>query len=214
VSSPGAGGEDSHRGIAAAITEVSERASSLVREEIELAKAEIAQKATRLVKGAVIGIVAGVFLLTALFFFLIGCAWLLYYYLPGSDFAYFWGFFAMALILVLLGILAGLIAARAVKRGSPPMPEMAIEEARLIRETVSAPEPETQTQPTVVSSAPGQASGSSGASIGTSSASSPPASSPPVPPGSPPAPGSSPAPGSASAPYGAATPAGPNEEGA
>ena len=70
---------------------------------------------------------------------LIGCAWLLYYYLPiGNQFTYFWGFFAMALILVILGLIAGLIAARAVKRGAPPTPDMAIEEARRIRDTVSS----------------------------------------------------------------------------
>jgi hypothetical protein len=44
----------------------------------------------------------------------------------------------MAAILVVLGVIAGLIAARAVKKGSPPVPSMAIEEARKIRETVSA----------------------------------------------------------------------------
>ena len=99
----------------------------------------MAEKATKLVKGAVVGVAAGVFFLTALVFALVGCAWLLYYYLPiGSDFTYFWGFFAMAVILVVLGVLAGLIAARAVKRGSPPVPSMAIEEARKIREAVSA----------------------------------------------------------------------------
>jgi len=125
--------------IATAITEVSERATLLVREEIELAKTEVAEKATKLVKGAVVGIAAGVFLITALFFVLIGCAWLLYYYLPiGNDYAYFWGFFAMAVILVFLGIVAGLIAAKVVKKGSPPVPSMAIEEAQKIRETVSA----------------------------------------------------------------------------
>ena len=128
------------KGIAAAITEVSERATLLVREEIELAKAEVTEKATRLAKGAVVGIAAGIFFVTALFFILIGCAWLLYYYLPiGNQFTYFWGFFAMALILVIFGLIAGLIAARAVKRGAPPMPDMAIEEARRIRDTVSRP---------------------------------------------------------------------------
>ena len=65
---------------------------------------------------------------------LIGCAWLLYYYLPVGDFAYFWGFFAMAVILVVLGAIAGLIASRVVKRSSPPVPTMAIEEAQKIRE--------------------------------------------------------------------------------
>jgi hypothetical protein len=43
----------------------------------------------------------------------------------------------MAVILLLLGALAGLFAAKAVKRGAPPVPNMAIEEARKIRETVS-----------------------------------------------------------------------------
>ena len=126
-------------GIAAAITEVSERASVLIREEIELAKTEITEKTTRLAKGAVVAIVAGVFFLTALFFVLIGFAWLLYYELPiGNEFTYFWGFFAMALILVALGVIAGLLAAKAVKAGAPPTPVMAIEEARKIRETVSS----------------------------------------------------------------------------
>jgi Putative Actinobacterial Holin-X, holin superfamily III len=127
------------QGIAAAVTEVTERASVLIREEIELAKTEIGEKATRLAKGAVVAGVAGIFFLTALFFVLVGCAWLLYYELPiGNAYTYFWGFFAMAVILVVLGALAGFLAARAVKAGAPPTPQMAIEEARKIRETVSS----------------------------------------------------------------------------
>jgi hypothetical protein len=87
----------------------------------------------------------------------VGCAWLLYYYLPGNDFTYFWGFFAMAVILVLLGALAGLIAAKAVKRGSPPVPNMAIEEARKIREAVSSgPEPQQHGAGTVQTGAGGE----------------------------------------------------------
>jgi uncharacterized membrane protein YqjE len=124
--------------IATAIAEVSERATLLVREEIELAKAEVTEKATKLVKGAIVGAAAGIFFVMALVFALVGCAWLLYYFLPGNDWTFFWGFFAMAAILVVLGALAGLIAARAVKKGSPPVPSMAIEEARKIREAVSA----------------------------------------------------------------------------
>jgi uncharacterized membrane protein YqjE len=124
--------------IAAAIAEVSERATLLVHEEIELAKAEVTEKASKLFKGAVVGVAAGVFFLMAVIFALVGCAWLLYYYLPGNEFTYFWGFFAMAVILVVLGVLAGLIAAKVVKRSAPPVPSMAIEEARKIREAVSA----------------------------------------------------------------------------
>jgi len=141
---PGDQRGDPPHNIATAITEVSERATLLIREEIELAKAEVAEKTTKLIKGAVVGAAAGVFLVMALIFALVGCAWLLYYYLPGHQFTYFWGFFAMAVILVLLGAIAGLIAARAVKRGAPPVPNMAIEEARKIREAVSAGPEATQ----------------------------------------------------------------------
>ena len=123
--------------IAAAIADVSERAQVLVREEIELAKAEVTEKATRLVKGAVVGIAAGIFIVSAVIFALVGCAWLLYYFLPGNNYTYFWGFFAMAVILLLLGALAGALAAKAVKKGAPPTPDMAIAEAQKIKETVS-----------------------------------------------------------------------------
>jgi uncharacterized membrane protein YqjE len=138
---PGERGDlgSSSQNIATAITEVSERATLLVREEIELAKAEVTEKAIRLMRGAVVGVAAGIFFITALVFLLVGCAWLLYYYLPiGNEFTYFWGFFAMAVILVVLGVIAGLLAARLVKRSSPPVPTMAIDEARKIRDSVSA----------------------------------------------------------------------------
>jgi len=128
---------DQPQNIAATLADVSERATQLVREEVELAKAEVAEKVSTLLRGAVVGVVAGVFVLMALIFVLVGFAWLLYYYLPGNDFTYFTGFFAMAVILLVLGTLAGVLAAKVVKRGAPPVPEMAIDEARKIRETVS-----------------------------------------------------------------------------
>lgn len=127
------------QGVAAAISEVSERATLLIREEIELAKAEIAEKSARMARGAAVGAAAGVFLVTALLFFLVGCAWLLYFELPiGNQFTYFYGFFAMAIILVVLGVIAGLLAARALRSSAPPTPDMAIEQARKIRDTVAA----------------------------------------------------------------------------
>jgi uncharacterized membrane protein YqjE len=135
--SPGEQRSEQPQNIATAIADISERATLLVREEIELAKAEVTEKAMKLVRGAVVGAAAGIFFVMALVFLLVGCAWLLYYYLPVGDFAYFWGFFAMAAILVVLGVIAGLIAAKVVKKGSPPVPSMAIEEAKKIRETVS-----------------------------------------------------------------------------
>jgi uncharacterized membrane protein YqjE len=137
----GAGGTkvNGPHNIATAITDVSERMVVLVHEEIELAKAEVSEKVAKLARGAVVAVAAGIFVVTALFFVLIGCAWLLYYALPiGGDFTYFWGFFAMAVILLLLGALAGVIAAKVVKKSAPPVPTMAIEEARLIRETMGS----------------------------------------------------------------------------
>ena len=139
ASRPGAGGPraDGPQNIATAITDVSERVAVLVREEVELAKAEVTEKVAKLARGAIVAAAAGIFVVTALFLALIGCAWLLYYELPiGSDFTYFWGFFAMALILLVLGALAGLLAAKVVKKSAPPVPTMAIEEAHLIRQTM------------------------------------------------------------------------------
>jgi uncharacterized membrane protein YqjE len=128
--------------IAQAIQEVSERASLLVREEIELAKVEVTEKVTKLIKGAVVGIVAGVFMLFGLFLLLDGFAWLAYWAIPFPNQAYFWGFFIVAAVLFLLGALAGYIASRALKSGAPPTPQLAIDEAKRIRETVQSPHPE------------------------------------------------------------------------
>jgi hypothetical protein len=158
---PGGPGREPPQNIAAAVTDISERASQLVREEIELAKAEITEKATKLARGAAIGAAAGIFIGTAVLFFLIGCAWLLYYYLPGNDFTYFWGFFAMALILLALGVNAGLLAAKWLKRATPPTPDMAIEEARRIRATVTTPAPHAPAEPVAVDGPP-PASGAGG----------------------------------------------------
>jgi hypothetical protein len=130
-----------------AIQEVSERASVLVREEIELAKAEVTEKVTKLGKGAVVGIAAGTFVVGALVMILFGLAYLAYWAIPfpGAtvDDQVFWGFFTVAAILLLLAGLAGYIAARALRAGSPPAPKMAIQEAKLIKETVSSDHPET-----------------------------------------------------------------------
>jgi uncharacterized membrane protein YqjE len=133
--------DSSTQNIAQAIQEVSERASLLVREEIELAKVEVTEKITKLIKGALVGIAAGIFAVFGLVYLLHGFAWLAWYELfPDNQF--FWGFFVVAAVLFLVGALAGFIASRALKSGAPPVPTMAIDEAKLIRETVQSPQPE------------------------------------------------------------------------
>lgn len=121
--------------LAEAITQVSERASTLVREEIELAKAEINARLSKLVRGAVVGIVAGVFFLVGLLFLGHAGAWGAYLIFGGD--AYWAGYLTVAVALFVLGALAGALAYRAMRKGSPPTPSMAIDEAKKIRETVT-----------------------------------------------------------------------------
>ena len=134
--------QQSEANIAQAIQDVSDRAQLLVREEIELAKAEVTQKVSSLVKGAVIGVAAGVFAIFGLSILLQGFAWLAYWAIPFPDGTQFWGFFIVAGVLFLLGALAGYLASRAFKRGAPPTPELAIDEAKRIKDTVRADDPE------------------------------------------------------------------------
>ena len=113
------------------VSDAAARTSTLVREEIELAKAEISEKVNELVRGSVIAIVAGVFLFFALILLMEGVAWLL------NDLVFdnFWlGFFVEAALFLVIGAIAVLIAVRAFKKGAPPTPDQAIEEAKLTRE--------------------------------------------------------------------------------
>jgi uncharacterized membrane protein YqjE len=118
------------------VQDVTDRVTLLMREEIELAKAEVTEKVSKLIKGAVVGMTAGLFIVVGLLFLLNGAAWAFY------DFVFdeiSFGYFIMAGILFILGALAGWIAARAFKKGSPPAPTMAIEEGKKIKETLTAP---------------------------------------------------------------------------
>jgi hypothetical protein len=122
--------------VAQAVQDISERVSLLVREEIELAKAEVTTKVTKLLRGIVIGIAAGIFAVTGLLFFLHGLAWLAWFALPVGNSAFFWGFFVVAGLLFIMGGLAGYLAARFLKESSPPTPSMAIDEAGKIKKTL------------------------------------------------------------------------------
>jgi uncharacterized membrane protein YqjE len=119
------------------VTEVSEKASLLVREEIELAKAEVTDKLTKLTRGAVIAAAAGVFAVFGITMFFHGLAWFLDDVFNWED--NIWaGFAVVAALLFLLAILAGFLAFRLFKKGSPPTPDLAIEEARRTRAELEA----------------------------------------------------------------------------
>ena len=123
-----------------AVNDVVEKTQLLVREEIELAKAEVTDKVTKLIKGAVVGIAAGIFALLALFLLLHATSWAVWDFTNDLSDDNFWlGFLIVAVLLLAIGAVAGFLAARLLKKGSPPTPQMAIEEAQLIKQTYSAP---------------------------------------------------------------------------
>ncbi|MEA2137469.1 MAG: hypothetical protein QOG56_619 [Solirubrobacteraceae bacterium] len=128
--------ESPTQNVAQTVQDISERMAGLVRDEIELAKAEVTEKVTKLLKSIVVGVAAGIFVITGLLFFLHGLAWLAWFALPVGNSAFFWGFFVVAGMLFLLGGLAGYLAARFFKESSPPVPAMAIDEAGKIKRTL------------------------------------------------------------------------------
>jgi hypothetical protein len=119
------------------VTEVSEKASLLVRQEIELAKAEVTQKISKLTKGAAAGAAAGVFLIFGVTMLFHGLAWFLNDIFNWEDNNWA-GFAVVTAALFLLAILAALIALRLFKRGAPPTPDLAIEEAKRTRAELEA----------------------------------------------------------------------------
>jgi uncharacterized membrane protein YqjE len=128
--------------LAKAITEVTERAQLLVREEIELAKVELTEKLTGLARGAAVGAAAGIFILAGLIYFLHFLALLIADVLGTNAWV---GYLIVSGVLFLLGGIAGFLAARFFRKGSPPTPQMAIEEAQLIKETLTSSHPATPT---------------------------------------------------------------------
>jgi uncharacterized membrane protein YqjE len=112
------------------VFEVSDQASVLIREEIELAKTEVTEKFNSLLRGSVAGLVAGIFALLSLALAMLGFAWLLNDLVFDNPWA---GFFVEAGIFLLIGIAGGLFAYRSFKRAAPPTPDMAIEEAKEIK---------------------------------------------------------------------------------
>ena len=119
------------------VSEVSEKASQLVREEIELAKAEIKDKVSNLTKGAVIAGAAAVFAMFGITMFFHGLAWFLNDVFNWEDNNWA-GFAVVSLLLFLLAILAAFIAFRLFKKGAPPTPDLAIQEAKATRAELEA----------------------------------------------------------------------------
>jgi len=132
--------DDADKGLGEIVQEVSEKASRLVREEVELAKLEVTAKVKTLGKGAGVAAAAGVVGIFAVMMLLHTLAWLI------SDIfgtAAWVGFLAVTVLLLMAAAVAGLLAKRWLSNG-PPTPDLAIEEAKLTRQSLEQPAPPTQ----------------------------------------------------------------------
>jgi Flp pilus assembly protein TadB len=123
--------ETEKRGVGPAVKEVAEHASALARLEMELATLELKRKVAAFGIGLGLGVSAAVFLLFALGFGLAAGAaaltlvvstWLALLIVFGG--------------LLLLALVLGFFALRAIKRGTPPVPEQAVAEAKLTTEAI------------------------------------------------------------------------------
>ncbi len=120
--------EPSEKSVGELVFDVSERTSTLIREEIELAKAEIGEKVGKIARGSAVGMAAGAFAFLALILAMEGIAWLLNEEVfSGRTWP---GFFIEAAAFLLIAAGAGFAAYRALRAGAPPLPEQAIEEAK------------------------------------------------------------------------------------
>jgi len=128
---PGAEVYGANGGVGAAAKQVAEHAGAIARLEAELASLELKQKITVLGVGIGLGAGAAVSALYMLGFLLATIAAVLAIFLDT------W----LALLIVTVGLLViagilGLLAKRSIQKGTPPVPEQAIAEAKLTTEAV------------------------------------------------------------------------------
>ena len=121
-------------GVGGAAKQVAEHASSIARLEVELAVLELRKKVTSLGIGIALGLgaaVCGVFMLGFLFATIAAAL---------ATFLATW--LALLIVTVGLGVLAALLGFLGIgllTKGSPPVPEQAIHEAKLTTEAIKTP---------------------------------------------------------------------------
>jgi uncharacterized membrane protein YqjE len=125
--------EQNGPGVGAAAKQVAEHASALARLELELAGLELKQKAGNLGTGVGLGVGAALVALYGLGFLFATLAAVLAIWLDT------W-LALLVVTVVLLGLAAtlGLLALSRIKRGTPPVPEQAIREAKLTTEALKS----------------------------------------------------------------------------
>jgi amino acid transporter len=115
-----------HRGLGAAVRAVSERASKLVRLELELAVLELKQKLAAI--GVGIGLALGAAILAV---FAFGFLFATIAAALATFLATWLSLLIVTLFLFVLVAVLGLLGVRSIKKGTPPVPQQAIREAKL-----------------------------------------------------------------------------------
>ena len=119
------------RGLGAAARAVSERVSAIVRLEIELALSELKRKVVALGVGIGLLLGAGIFLV-----FMLGFAFATVAAALATVVSTWLALLIVTGILFVLAGILGFVGITLVSKGTPPVPEQAIEEAKLTTEAL------------------------------------------------------------------------------
>jgi protein-S-isoprenylcysteine O-methyltransferase Ste14 len=120
-------------GLGAAVKEVAERASSIVRLELELAALELKRKVVALGLGIALALGAAVMLL-----FVLGFAFATIAAALATTMSTWLALLITTAILFGLALTLGVLGILTIKKGSPPVPEQAIREAKLTTEALKS----------------------------------------------------------------------------
>jgi uncharacterized membrane protein YqjE len=121
------------RGLGNAVKEVTERVSTIVRLELELASMEIQRKAKSLGLGIGLAVGAGVFL-----FFFVGFLFATIAAGLATAMPTWAALLIVTGILLLTAAVLGLFGVNRIRKGTPPLPEQAIREAKLTTEALKS----------------------------------------------------------------------------
>jgi uncharacterized membrane protein YqjE len=121
------------RGLGNAVKEVAERVSAIVRLELELATMELQRKVKSLGVGIGLAVGAGVFL-----FFFVGFMFATIAAGLATAMPTWAALLIVTGILLLTAAVLGLFGLNRIRKGTPPLPEQAIREAKLTTEALKS----------------------------------------------------------------------------
>jgi protein-S-isoprenylcysteine O-methyltransferase Ste14 len=123
--------QETNHGLAAAVKEVAERASAIVRLELELASMELRRKVVSLGLGIALALIAAIMLL-----FVLGFAFATIAAALATAVSTWLALLITTGILLVFALSLGALGIMKIKKGSPPVPEQAIREAKLTTEAL------------------------------------------------------------------------------